>query len=153
MSDTDFGQRLGERWPRADNKRVFTLIVVGAVAAGLIALPLFNQRSRRWDVARAAWIVLLLTMLPASVFVWFVGAYWLCGTDTTEPAFGDHACEAVSVGWGPVSPWLAISAIPLLIFILGGRKAFLRRSWPLFTASTLGPPLLLVVAVALTDVF
>jgi hypothetical protein len=133
---------------------VFTLIVVGAVGAALIALPLFNERSRRWDVARVAWIVLLLTMLLASFFVWFLGAVWLCGSDTTEPAFGEGTCDAMTAaGWGPLRPWLAISAIPLLIFILGGRKAFQRQSWLLFTASTLGPPMLLVVAVALMDAF
>jgi hypothetical protein len=132
---------------------VFTLIIVGAVIAALIALPLFNKRSRRWDVARVAWIVLLLTMLPASFFVWFLGAYWLCGSDTTEPAFGERTCDAMSAGWGPLGPWLAISATPFVIFILGGRLAFQRQSWPLFTASTLGPPMLLVVAVALTDIF
>jgi hypothetical protein len=133
---------------------VFTLIIAGAVIAALIALPLFNERSRRWDVAGVAWVVLLLTMLLASFFVWFLGAVWLCGSDTTEPAFGERTCDAMSASWwGPVGPWLAISAIPLVIFILGGRMAFQRQSWPLFTAATLGPPMLLVVAVALIYIF
>jgi hypothetical protein len=130
---------------------VFTLIIVGAVVTALIALPLIDERSRRWDVARRVWIVLFLTMLPASVFVWAGGAYSLCGTDTTDPLFGEGACSALSAGWGPVGPWLAISLIPLAILIVGGRASFRRESWSLFALSTLTPPLLLVVAVAITD--
>jgi hypothetical protein len=57
--------------------------------------PETEESLRRWGLARAIWTLLILATFPASVFIWFLGGYWLCGTDTTEPAFGHGACGAL----------------------------------------------------------
>jgi hypothetical protein len=142
---------LAEGRRRADKASVITFAIAGLVVTALIALPLFKEESRRWDVARGIWVLLLLTMLPASFLVWLLGAYALCGTDTTEPLFGDGACDALSLGWGPISLWLGISLIPLFILVVGGLASFRREGWPLFALSTIMPPVLLVLAVVVSD--
>jgi hypothetical protein len=66
----------------------------------------------------------------------------LCGTDTTEPSFGQEACDALV---HPVVPWVAIAATPLGILVLGGLIALRRKDSRLFALS-LSAPLLLVIA-------
>jgi hypothetical protein len=96
-----------------------------------------------WVRARAAWAVVLFTVLLISGLAWVVGGYAFCGTDTSEPdAFGDWACESLV---RPVVPWLLIVAIPFTIALVGGHLGLKRQSWALFALSVVGAPLLLVV--------
>jgi hypothetical protein len=149
-NDLGRGERLAEGRRRADRRIVVLYLIPAVVVAALSGFVLFDERFRRWDLARAVWIVLLLAMLPASLFVWLLGGYWLCGTDTTEPAFGDRACNAVT---HPLALWLAIITSPLAILLFGGLIAFRRKNWRLFAASMLAPPMLIVVVVAVTAIF
>jgi hypothetical protein len=104
--------------------------------------PETEESLRRWALARAIWTLLILATFPASVFIWFLGGYSLCGTDTTEPAFGRGACDALV---HPVVPWVAIAATPLVTLVLGGVIAHRRKDSRLF-AFSLSAPLLLVIA-------
>ena len=97
-----------------------------------------------WIGARAAWAVVLITVLVVSGLAWVVGGYAFCGTDTSEPgASGDWACENLV---RPVVPWSLIVAAPFTIALVGGHLGLKRQSWRLFALSVVGAPLLLVVA-------
>ena len=95
------------------------------------------------------WIVLIAMGLYATFHVWFGGAYWLCGTDTTYAAFGEDACDALVE---PMVPWAAIAATPLLILVVGGRIALRRQDRRLFAVSLIVPTVLLLLAPAIFDI-
>jgi hypothetical protein len=106
--------------------------------------PEAEESLRRWGLARAIWTLVALATFPASVFIWFLGAYSLCGTDTTEPSFGEGACDALV---HPVVPWVAIAATPLVALVLGGVIALRRRDSRLFALSLAAPSLLVIAFV------
>ena len=91
-----------------------------------------------------------LAAAAGSAFLWFVGGQGMCGEevyDTPPGSAGDTLCQSLV---GPVAPWAAIAALPLMLAAIGGLIAIGLESRRLFFVALVAPLLLVVVGVLAT---
>lgn len=87
--------------------------------------------------AWVAWVVATVAMFPVAGFLWLIGGYGFCGTDTTDPGpIGDAACRALVE---PIAPWATIAAAPLISVGVLGFIALRRRNKRLFILAIAAP--------------
>jgi hypothetical protein len=96
-----------------------------------------SMSRREWTL----WGVATLATLPASCFVWFVGAFGMCPEeDGARPhaALGDSLCSSLVE---PVVPWAVLALMPTLLASVGGfvalRRGALNLAWMLFAGAYL----------------
>jgi hypothetical protein len=95
-----------------------------------------------WEKARAGWLLLVVCAVPASAYLWLVGGFGFCGTDTTDPGrAGDWACVNLV---RPVVPWAVIALMPIAALLVGGWIALRLRDWRVLTVVLAVPCVLLV---------
>jgi hypothetical protein len=94
-----------------------------------------------------AWALVMVAMVPASAFLWFVGGVAACGEeayDTPPGSLGDSLCSALVE---PVVPWAALAAAPLALGLIAGLIGLRQGSRRLVVIGTALPPLLIVLGV------
>lgn len=93
------------------------------------------------------WVAATVAAVPASVVLWFIGGYALCGMevyDTPPGSAGDTLCSALVE---PIVPWALLASTPLLAALVGGFIGIRLRNRDLFVLALSAPFVMVGVAV------